>query len=149
MPDQFRIVGVGSPEAGVIEPGWLMLAEEVHRQLRPDLPAEYAARMTAIIRGGASMSIAAIGERVAAVVVYRFFENSLAGLRCYVDDLVTAAELRSAGAGRALLRHVELAARARGCRSIELESGVQRAQAHRFYLGQGFAVTGLSFKKAI
>jgi GNAT superfamily N-acetyltransferase len=137
MHQDIRIVEIATPSSGISAPEWLAQAGPIHRQLRPNLPADYAGRIAAIVRGGAAMSVAIRAERVVGLAVYRFFENSHAGLRCYVDDLV----------GRALIDHLQALARARACRSLELESGSQRSSAHRFYFREGFVITGFSFKK--
>lgn len=143
------VVRVGDRHGRVAEPRWLALAERVHRQLRPGLEGEYVARMTRILAGGAEMAVAIGGDAVLGVAVFRQFENTHAGRRFYVDDLVTDEAARSAGVGAALLRWLEEEARARGCTSIDLESGTQRARAHRFYFREGFHVTSFSFRKTL
>ena len=145
--DAVRIVQVTGPGGAVVAPELLADAEHVHRQLRPAIPADYEAKMNAIFRAGGEMCVALRDGRVAGVAVFRVFENTHAGRRFYVDDLVTEAAARSSGIGAALLRYLEREARRRGCAQLELESGVQRAGAHRFYFREGFAITGFSFKK--
>ncbi|MDP3073534.1 MAG: GNAT family N-acetyltransferase [Opitutaceae bacterium] len=54
------------------------------------------------------------------------------GENLYVDDLVTDESGRSRGYGRALLGWLYAEAQAHGCDNFELDSGVQRAEAHRF-----------------
>ena len=51
----------------------------------------------------------------------------------YVDDLVTDAEARSRGYGDALFDWLVNYARTQGCTRLDLDSGVQRFAAHRFY----------------
>lgn len=149
MEKSIRIVEIGSPAGGIAAPEWLAQAEVVHRQLRPQLPADYAEKIAAILGDGAVMCAAIRSEHVVGVMVYRIYENSHAGRRCYVDDLVTDESARSSGVGNALLAHVRAIAKARDCRSIELESGSQRIDAHRFYFREGFVITGFSFKKEL
>lgn len=148
MQNHIRVVEIGSPSGGIVEPEWLAKAESVHRQLRPNLPREYPEKIAAILRDGAVMCIALRTDRVVGVTVYRIFENSHAGRRCYVDDLVTDESDRSTGVGKVLLEHVQSVAMSRGCSSVELESGSQRSGAHRFYFREGFVISGFSFKKA-
>lgn len=149
MQKHIRIVEIGSPSGGIVAPELLAGAEAVHRQLRPGLPREYAEKITAIVRDGAVMCVAVRADRVVGVMVYRIFENSHAGRRCYVDDLVTDESDRSTGVGKALLEHVQSVARSGSCSSVELESGSQRSGAHRFYFRESFVITGFSFKKAV
>lgn len=144
-----RIVPVTGPDRKVIAPDALRDAEPVHRQLRPALGEPYPARMAAVFRDGGEMCVAMGNGQVLGVAVFRVFENTHAGRRFYVDDLVTDEASRSTGVGAALLRYLEGEARRRGCMGVELESGVQRAGAHRFYFREGFTITGYSFKKEL
>lgn len=54
-----------------------------------------------------------------------------------IEDLVTAEDARGKGHGRALFHWIADHARAQGCRQLRLVSGVQRADAHRFYEREG------------
>lgn len=67
------------------------------------------------------------------------------GKHLYVDDLVTAARHRSTGAGKRMLDWLKEHARNLGCRQLELDSGVQRFGAHRFYLREGFDISSHHF----
>jgi GNAT superfamily N-acetyltransferase len=149
MENPVRIVQVTGPDRKIVAPELLASAEPVHRQLRPAIPADYAATMASIFGQGGEMCVALQNGRVVGIAVYRVFENTHAGRRFYVDDLVTDEARRSAGIGAALLRYLEAAARACGCAGIELESGSQRTGAHRFYFREGLVITGFSFKKEL
>lgn len=67
------------------------------------------------------------------------------GRHVYVDDLVTAARRRSAGAGAAMIAWLKTYARELGCRELHLDSGVQRFAAHRFYLRERFNIESHHF----
>lgn len=144
-----RIVRVGGPAGVLLEPDWLERAEHVHRQLRPQLAADYVGQMRDVLGDGAEMAVAVRDDFVHGVAVFRVFANTNVGRRFYVDDLVTDEAVRSAGVGRAMIRWLEAEARARGCRGLDLESGIQRAGAHRFYFREGFAISSFSFRKPI
>lgn len=143
-----EFVDVTDSAGTLVQPVWLTRAEAVHRQLRPHLPPDYAIKMARVFAGGARMALAVEGERVLGVAVYRWHENTADGLKCYVDDLVTDVLQRSRGVGCALLGHVERVARDIGCAALVLDSGVERARAHKFYLREGFAITAFNFKKS-
>jgi GNAT superfamily N-acetyltransferase len=143
------VIRVCGPDGRVLDATRLARAEAVHRQLRPNLPHAYVETLTRIFGDGGEMAVALIGERVAGVAVYRVYLNTFAGTRFYVDDLVTDEADRSTGVGHALLAWLETEARARGCPGIELESGVQRARAHRFYFREGFSIPSFSFRKSL
>ena len=148
MPDPtIRIVQVTDAEREVTEPQWLNRAESVHRQLRPQLPADYARKMRQVFLDGGEMCVVARADKVIALAVFREFENTHAGRRFYIDDLVTDDAERSTGAGKALIGYLEKTARQRGCPGFDLESGTHRTRAHRFYFREGFFITAFSFRK--
>lgn len=141
------IVQVTGARREVAEAQWLSAAERVHRQLRPQLPADYAEKMRRVFRDGGEMCLAVRADRVVGVAVFREFENTHAGRRLYVDDLVTDEAERSTGAGASLIAYLEKIARDRGCSGFDLESGTHRTRAHRFYFREGFFITAFSFRK--
>lgn len=142
-----RIIPITDERREVVMPGWLARAESVHRQLRLRMPADYPAKMRAVFRQGGEMCVAAVGEEVAGLAVFRVFENTHVGLRFYVDDLVTDDTRRSTGVGRTLMDWLQEEARRRGCPGLDLESGTHRTRAHRFYFREGFVIPSFSFRK--
>ncbi len=87
--------------------------------------------------------------RVRAVAGFRISRNLAWGRFLYVDDLVTLASDRSKGLGRALIEWLVEHARTRGCDELHLDSGVQRAAAHRFYLERGLGISAYHFGMAL
>ena len=144
-----EIIRVTDDAHEVIELGWLARAEPVHRQLRPHIPADYARKMRGVFEGGGEMCVAVIGEEVVGLAVFRSFENTHMGRKFYVDDLVTDEAHRSSGVGHALMAFLQHLARSRGGTSIELDSGTQRTDAHRFYFREGFVITSFNFRKGL
>ena len=67
------------------------------------------------------------------------------GHHIYVDDLVTAENRRSKGAGAKMIAWLKSHARQLGCNQLHLDSGVQRFAAHRFYLREGFNIDSHHF----
>ena len=65
---------------------------------------------------------------------YRIFELLFSGRTLYVDDLVTREADRSKGVGGQLFDWLVEEARREACRALTLDSGVQRHDAHHFYL---------------
>ncbi len=80
-----------------------------------------------------------------AVAGYRMSESLFAGPFCYVDDLVTEETTRSLGYGGALFDWLVAEARAAGCKMLDLDSGVQRFAAHRFYLTKRMIISSHHF----
>lgn len=140
------IVRVASART-MLEPHWLARAEAVHRELRPDLPADYAATMQAVVEDGGEIVVAIRGDAVLGVAVFRCYRNTASGVHCYVDDLVTLAKERSRGVGRALLDWLALEARSRGATRLQLDSGTHRIDAHRFYHRERMHIAGFHFSR--
>ena len=144
-----RVLAVCDDSGLLLEPALLLQAEAVHRQLRPQLPADYSDRMAVVFANGARMAVALDGGAVVCVAVWRLIENTNEGRRLFVDDLVSDHVARSRGAGRMLLAWLEKKARELGCSVLALDSGVQRQQAHRFYFREGMHISAYSFRKVL
>jgi GNAT superfamily N-acetyltransferase len=80
---------------------------------------------------------------------WRVIATTVAGRKLYVDDLVTAAAARSTGVGSALLAELGRRAQEAGCTILDLDSGVHRADAHRFYFRERMAITALHFTRVL
>ena len=80
---------------------------------------------------------------------YRVLDNLISGRFMYVDDLVTLASHQGRGYGTQMMTWLEGEARRHGCGFLTLDSGVQRFEAHRFYLGHGMDITCHHFAKAL
>lgn len=67
-------------------------------------------------------------------------------LRCQIEAVRVATELRSRGIGAALIEWAVGQARDRGCRLVQLTSHRDRTEAHRFYDRLGFAQSHVGYK---
>ncbi len=119
----------------------------VMRQLRTHFKDEgkFLAQVERQRREGFRLAFLEDGGVVRAVAGYRMSESLFAGRFCYVDDLVTDADGRSLGYGGALFDWLVAQARAAGCGKLELDSGVQRFAAHRFYLTKRMIIASHHF----
>lgn len=142
-----QLIEVTDGQGRVIAPEWLARAEATHRQLRPQLPADYAAKMQRVFAQGGRMVIAAEGDAVLGIAVWRCFENTHQGMQVYVDDLVADDAHRSQGLGAALIEWLSARARMLSATALALDSGTQRRDAHRFYLRERFDITSFHFNK--
>ena len=88
--------------------------------------------------------VEADGE-IRAVAGYRYLESLFSGRFIYVDDLVTRPEDRSCGYGAQLLDWIIDQARLHACDQVELDSGVQRFDAHRFYFSRRMKIASYHF----
>ena len=122
----------------------------VMQQLRPHLVAtEFAARVQRMQHEGFHLAFLAEDGAVRAVAGYRYYEKLFSGKNLYVDDLVTDTTQRSRGHGHALFAWLAAEARAHGCVQLELDSGVQRFDAHRFYLRERMHISAYHFVIAL
>ena len=85
------------------------------------------------------------GDEPRAVAGYRFVTNLVSGRHIYVDDLVTAEKWRSHGYGQQLNDYLVQKARDEGLGSVQLDSAVHRAEAHRFYFREHYRVAAFHF----
>ncbi|HEX2190621.1 MAG TPA: GNAT family N-acetyltransferase [Longimicrobiaceae bacterium] len=115
-------------------------------ELRPHLLRdEFLPRIRRMQEEGFLLAFLEEEGEVRAVAGYRYMDLLFSGRTLYVDDLVTDPRQRSRGHGEALLGWLREQARERGCATLTLDSGVQRAEAHRFYFRQRMSIQGYHF----
>lgn len=121
-------------------------------QLRPQLAdaEDLLLRATRMRQDGYRM-IWRAGEDGSPVAVagFRVYETLYAGLKLYVDDLVTTEDRRGKGDGTVLMAWLAEEARAKGCKELDLDSGVQRFAAHAFYFARGLHIASYHFKRTV
>jgi GNAT superfamily N-acetyltransferase len=136
-----------------IDPGDARLERDVLpvlRELRPDLtPTTFAEVYSEGHRQGLRFLAAYDGDRCVGVAGWRVVVGTAFIRKLYVDDLVTTAAQRGRGVGTALLTELRNRASATGCRLLDLDSGVQRSDAHRFYMREGLAISSFHFTRRI
>lgn len=119
----------------------------IMRQLRPHLlEADFVPVVRRQMEGGYRLARLEEGDEVQAVTGYRLIDNLVGGRILYVDDLVTEASARSRGHGARLFEWLVDRAREGGCAHLELDSGVQRFDAHRFYFAQRMVISSHHFR---
>ena len=122
----------------------------VLQELRPHLDR---AALDAVLAAGAPQGLrvtaAYDGPACLGVAGWRIVDTTSVLRKLYVDDLVTSSASRSTGVGAALLADLEQRALAAGCAALELDSGVQRWDAHRFSFRDRFAITSHHFGKPL
>jgi len=119
----------------------------VMRQLRPHLALRDF--ITQVLRQqeetGYRIAYVRESDRVMAVAGYLFRETLADGYFLNIDDLVTDEAIRSKGYGAALIRWLIAQAVSNKCTGVQLDSGVQRFDAHRFYDREAFEKTAHHF----
>lgn len=115
-------------------------------QLRPHLDSErFVADTRRQMEGGYRLVHLEDAGGIRGVAGYRVLEMFSRGRFLYVDDLVTDAESRSRGYGDALFDWLIDRAKEEGCRRLDLDSGMQRSGAHRFYFRKRMRVASFHF----
>ena len=137
-----------------VEPDDALLRTDVApllAELRPEITPELLARIYAEGHPQGLRFTAAYDDAGACVAVagWRVIATTVAIRKLYVDDLVTAPDARSRGYGSGLLQELERRGRQAGCRVIDLDSGVARAGAHRFYFRERMSITAFHFARRI
>lgn len=132
-------------ELPIGSPQWAS-ALPVLQELRPHLTRDGLDR---VLHAGAEQGpwfVGAFSDGVClGVAGFRLIINTSAGRKLYVDDLVVTAAQRSHGVGSRLLTELTMRARQLECAQVDLDSGVQRFDAHRFYLTHGFQIRSHHF----
>jgi GNAT superfamily N-acetyltransferase len=120
----------------------------VMRELRPLFhePEQFVERVLRQQKEGYQLAFLESEGEVCAVAGYRLLESLFSGKFLYVDDLVTRERDRSCGFGGQLLDWLIEQAREHGCQNLELDSGVQRFDAHRFYFSQRMSISSYHFR---
>ena len=136
-----------------LEPGDPRLASDVLPvllDLRPDLtPESFASIYAEGHPQGLRYTVAYDGDRCVGVAGWRLVSTTFAVRKLYVDDLVTAPGGRSKGVGKALIAELDKRAREAGCSVLDLDSGVHRFDAHRFYHREGMTISAHHFTKRL
>ena len=136
-----------------LEPGDPRLEADVLpvlRELRPHLTAaSFAVVYEQGYPQGLRFLVAYLDGLCAGVAGWRIVANTSTLSKLYVDDLVTTEASRSRGVGRELLTELARRAQAAGCAVLDLDSGVQRADAHRFYMREGLTISSFHFARSL
>lgn len=146
VADVLRFVDVG-PEDPRLARDLLPVLRELRPHLTPEsLASVYAEGQPQGLRFTAAYSA---GTGCAGVAGWRVTATTHGMRQLYVDDLVTTEQVRSQGVGTALLAELARRARLAGCTLLALDSGVQRHDAHRFYLRERMAIVSHHFARAL
>lgn len=120
----------------------------VMRELRTHIAIEeeFLDRVARQQKEGYLLAFVESEGEIRAAAGYRFLESLFSGKNLYVDDLVTREQDRSRGYGGELLDWLINEAREHGCETLELDSGVQRFDAHRFYFSKRMSISSYHFR---
>ncbi|XEC92522.1 GNAT family N-acetyltransferase [Paenibacillus tarimensis] len=120
------------------------------KQLRPHLEEEsYLYRIKQLQLYYDYQLIALLEEgKVRAAAGYRICDSLAWGKYLYVDDLITDEASRSRGFANQLFDRLDHILQDNQCVGMHLDSGVQRHDAHRFYLNRKMKISCYHFEKS-
>jgi len=123
----------------------------VMRELRTHITDEdqFVERVLRQQKQGYQLAFLESDGEVCAVAGYRFLESLFSGKNLYLDDLITRESDRSRGFGGELMDWLINQAGEAGCETLELDSGVQRFDAHRFYFAKRMSISSYHFRLKI
>lgn len=124
----------------------IMACLPVMKELRPNVEgSNFIERVRRMGTQGYKIAFLAKRGKPVACMGFREMDKLHTGPSLYIDDLVTLASERSKGCGEALIKWAVAHARSRNFKVVELDSGTQRHDAHRFYFREHFHVSSFHF----
>ena len=123
---------------------------EVLLALRPHLNTDtFVPILTEMIAEGYTLAYIEENGKAVAAVGFRYLQFLYNGKQYYIDDLSTLPEYRGKGFAGKLLDYVIDKAKLNGFKTVNLDSGYQRTDAHRLYLNKGFTLNSHHFSKIL
>lgn len=129
----------------------IMSTFNMFKQLRPGLREDEFIEKIRRLQDMYHYHIVAVCEdgEIKAAAGYRITESLAWGNYFYVDDLITDESSRRKGFANMLWEWLINEAKKSDCQQFHLDSGVQRHDAHRFYLKGGLDITCHHFQKSL
>lgn len=119
------------------------------KQLRPHLKKENYLEQIKTLQSddGYRLIVYMEDETPKAAAGYRMAKNLAWDKHIYVDDLITDVQSRGRGYAEDLFNWLEEEVKRNNCVALHLDSGVQRHDAHRFYLNRKMNISSHHFQK--
>ncbi|MEP7107040.1 MAG: GNAT family N-acetyltransferase [Ferruginibacter sp.] len=122
----------------------------VMKVLRPHLTEnEFVPTVIEMISEGYHLAYIEEDNLAVSAIGYRFQQFLFNGKHCYIDDLATIPGQTGKGYAGKLIDYVVEVCKRRGLKTITLDSGFNRLDAHRLYLQKRFEISSLHFLKQI
>ncbi|HKR03840.1 MAG TPA: GNAT family N-acetyltransferase [Bacteroidia bacterium] len=127
--------------------GQIMFCFPVIHELRPLLKEEeFLNKVRRMQEEGFMLAYIEADKKAVAAAGFRMNELFYRGKSVYIDDLVTLPDYRSKNYGGQLIDWIIQYAKDNNCKQVHLDSGVQRFDAHRFYLRKKFVISSHHFQ---
>lgn len=119
----------------------------VMQQLRPNIHPDEFLRKTRHQKQLFSYNIVylTVDDEVASVAGFRITENLGYGKFLFIDEFITDKNKRSLKYGDKLFDWLTAFAKSLSCNEVQLDAGVMRHDAHRFYLRKRMKITSHHF----
>ena len=115
-------------------------------QVREDLSDKALHKMISDqIKNGYQLAYVLLENQVICVAGFTIGQKLSLGKHIYIDDFITDKSLNSNDAGKALLDFIKIYAKQQDCKSIQLDSSVDRHDAHKFYLNEDMHIVSHHF----
>jgi len=119
---------------------------KIMHQVREDLSEKDLLKIISEqIKNGYKLAYVLKNDQVICVAGFSILQKLSLGKHLYIDDFITDKSVKSTDAGKALLDFLKIYAKQQNCKSIELDSLVQRYDAHKFYLSQDMQIVSHHF----
>ncbi|MEO5893333.1 MAG: GNAT family N-acetyltransferase [Ferruginibacter sp.] len=123
---------------------------EVMKVLRPHLnESDFVATVIEMISEGYQLAFIQEDGIAVSAIGYRFQQFLFNGKHCYIDDLSTMPGKTGNGYAGKLIDYVIDVCKQKGLKTITLDSGFTRIDAHRLYLQKRFEISAFHFSKKI
>jgi GNAT superfamily N-acetyltransferase len=119
-------------------------------ELRPHLDKNsFLPTIKEMFTEGYQLAFIEENNEAVAAIGFRYIQYLYNGKHFYIDDLITLPSHRGKSYAAKLLDHVIEKAKEKGFKTVTLDSGYQRFNAHRLYLNKGFTLNCHHFSKTI
>ncbi len=126
----------------------ILMCREVILELRPHIEKEkFLSTIKEMMTKGYRLAFVEENGIAIGTVGFRYLQFLFNGKHFYIDDLVTLSSARKKGCGSMLLNYVFELAKKEGYKTVTLDSGHHRNDAHRLYLNKGFKIAAHHFIK--
>ncbi len=98
-----------------------------------------------LMQDGYQLAYLRENEEIVCVAGFKIATSLTLGKHLYVEDLSTLERAQSTGHGALMMAWLRNLAHEQGCLALNLDSGVQRHRAHKFYLNQNMRIVYYHF----
>ena len=128
------------------DPQEISLCYPIMAQLRPQYSLDqFMDQVKEQMKQGYHLAYLIDQDIVKSVAGFRINTCLAWGRYLYVDDLISAEKYQQTGTGTVLFEWLVDYAKYSQCRQLHLDSGVQRYNAHRFYIKRGMIISSHHF----